>query len=101
MHKSHNSSKHLNKVIESIQIMELRYRGQPYSQFPQQVPTIPSKKTLCYRGCKYNPHEPMVINQPQTSDSQMSAVFLKYRRVSYALVHFYFPTKPEKTLVRY
>ena len=78
----------------------MKYRGQDYSQSQQQVPTIPSKEVLCYRGRKYYPREPVAINQPQTSDSQISAIILKYRRVFHVKEH-HFPSKPQKTLVRY
>ena len=78
-----------------------KYRGQYYSQPQQQISIIPSKKTLCYRGCKYNPYEPVAIDRLQTSDFEMSAIFLKYRRVIYAIVHYHFPSKPNKTLVRH
>ena len=78
--------------------MKLRFLGKLYSQFQQQVPTISSKNTACYRGHKYDLRVPVAIDQPQTPDSQMSAIIYKYRGVSYVVEHHRFP-EPKKTLV--
>ena len=77
--------------------MELHFLGQTCPLFPKQILTIPSENTACYRGHKYNLRVPMMINQPQTPDSQMSAVIYRYRGVSYVVEHYH-PTKPNKAL---
>lgn len=78
----------------------MKYRGQDYSQSQQQVPTIPSKEVLCYRGCKYYPREYVAIKQLQILNSQRRNLYT-FRGVTYTKAHHQFPTKPKKTLVRH
>lgn len=78
----------------------MKYRGQDYSQFQQQVSTIPSQELLCYRGCEYHIPKPVAINQPQIPDFQRRDLYT-YRGVSYTKAYHHFPSKPRKTLVRH
>ena len=78
--------------------MKLRFLGQVYSQLQQNVLTIASKNTACFRGKKYNLRVP-VENEQRSPESQMSVVVYKYRGVSYVVEHYQSPTK-EKTLIR-
>ena len=41
---------------------KLRYRGQTYFLSHQQIPTIASGNTACYRGHKYDLHVPVAID---------------------------------------
>ena len=61
---------------------ELRYRGQPYSQSHQQISTIASGYTACYRGQSYNTRL-QVACQSRSLEASNSAVFLTYRGVSF------------------
>lgn len=79
--------------------MKLRFLGQTYFQFRQQMTTIVSEKTACYRGQQYNLRVPVAISQSRSRPTQMSAVIYKYRGVSYVVERHQFPTKPNKTLV--
>ena len=81
--------------------MELHFLGQAYSQSQKHILTIASGNTACYRGRKYDLRVPVAIDQPQTPDSQMSAVVYKYRGVSYVVEHHQFPIKHNKTLVHH
>ena len=79
--------------------MKLRFLGQTYSQSRQQIPTIASENTACYRRQQYNLRVPVTISQSRSRPTQMSAVVYKYRGVSYVVERHQFPTKPNKTLV--
>ncbi|MFM2310957.1 MAG: hypothetical protein RLZZ04_233 [Cyanobacteriota bacterium] len=79
--------------------MKLRFLGQAYSQSQKHILTIASEDTACYRGHKYHLRKLVAINQPQTPDSQMSAVIYKYRGVNYVVERHHFPTKPKKTRI--
>ena len=78
--------------------MKLRFLGRTYFQFPQQIATIPSENTACYRRQQYNPRMPVLISQRRSPGSQMSAVVYKYRGVSYVIERHH-PPKRNKTLV--
>ena len=79
--------------------MKLRFLGQAYFQFRQQIPSIASKNIVCYRGHKYNLRVPMAISPPPSPRSQMSAVVYKYRGISYVVERYKFPSSPNKTPV--
>lgn len=63
--------------------MILRFLGQFYSRFQQQIPTIPSNNIGCYRGQPYNIPVPKTISPPPSSKFQLTAVVLKYRGVPF------------------
>ena len=71
--------------------MELRYRGQIYYKHPQQISTIDSKNVACYRGRQYIVPEPVTTCQLRSPESLISAVFRKYRGVSYVDEHHQLP----------
>ena len=76
--------------------MKLRFLGQRYSQSQQQIATIPSEDTACYRGQRYNLRVPVAACQSRSLESLTSAVVHKYRGVSYVVEHHQFPTKQKK-----
>ena len=61
---------------------KLRFRGISYFQRDRYIATISSKNTACYRGHKYSLRE-LVIDRPQTSSSQTSAVICRFRGADY------------------
>ena len=65
--------------------MELRFLGQPYSAFPQQLETTNKSEIGCYRGQKYHLRQPRISAETQFKKSYMSAAILKYRGVSYVI----------------
>lgn len=77
----------------------LCYRGIPYSQSYQQIQTIFSKNTGCYRGQPSN--IPMLVKncQSRSPKSPNSAVICKFRGVPYVVVYYEPPEKPDKALV--
>ena len=79
--------------------MKLRFLGQIYSQFQQQIPTIASENTACYRGQQYNLSVPVAISPSRSPECLTSAVIHKYRGVSYVVEHHQFPTEQNKKLV--
>ncbi len=78
--------------------MKLRFLGQTYSQFPQQISTIPSENIACYGRQQYNLRVPVLISRPRSPDSQMSVFIYKYCGVSYVVERHHFPTKPNRTI---
>ena len=76
--------------------MKLHFLGQTYSLPQQQMPTIPSDNTACFRGQQYNLRVPVANSNSSASKSQMSAVVHKYRGVSYIIERHYFSEQPNK-----
>ena len=79
--------------------MKLRFLGKTYFQSQQQIPTIASKTTACYRGQKYNVPMPVETRQLPSKEFLTSAVIYKYRGVSYVVERHQFHTKQNKKLV--
>ena len=80
--------------------MELRFLGLTYFKSQKHILTIASEVKTRYRGQEYNRPVPVAIVQPQVPNKRMSAVIYKYRGVSY-VKEYYFPAKPQKTLVHH
>lgn len=79
--------------------MKLRFLGQSYSQSHQQIATIASEYTACYRGQRYNLRMLVATEKSRSPESLTSAVVHKYRGVSYVVERHQFPTKQNKKLV--
>jgi hypothetical protein len=58
--------------------MKLRFLGQAYSTSNNQIETIASKDTACFRGKTYTPSRPIpTVNSPSSTK--------KYRGVVYSI----------------
>ena len=79
--------------------MKLRFLGQTYSLFSQQMPAIASGEKACFRGQEYNLRLPVTNSASIESPSQISAVIYKYRGVSYIVERHYFDRQPNKSEV--
>ena len=63
--------------------MQLRFLGRAYSTFPKHFSTIPSGKTACFRGQRYNLRAPIVNLKLEREKAQIDADIRKYRGVTY------------------
>ncbi len=79
--------------------MKLRFLGKTYFQSQQQIPTIASETTACYRGQRYNLPVPVETYQLRSRESLTSAVIYKYRGVSYVVERHQFDTKQNRKLI--
>ncbi|MBE9046937.1 DUF4278 domain-containing protein [Pleurocapsales cyanobacterium LEGE 10410] len=67
--------------------MELRFLGRAYNTSPQQISTIPSEHTACFRGQRYSLRVPVASTKSQLERSQLSASIRKYRGIAYIVEH--------------
>lgn len=67
--------------------MKLRFLGQPYSKSQSHLDTVPSDRTACYRGQKYQLRAPATNLATPSDRSELSISIRKYRGVSYIVEH--------------
>jgi hypothetical protein len=77
--------------------MKLNFMGQSYSLLQQQVATIASENTACFRGQRYKLRVPVAISQVRSRPTQLTAVVQKYRGVSYITLGNQFYEKPKES----
>lgn len=79
--------------------MELKFKGQTYLTSNNQVKTVATKHTACYRGQRYQIRVPIM---PNTSEEyQLKASMRKYRGIDYIVEHRELPNPPQERQVCY